>query len=35
LGLAPTGGIVRFIVAVIGAVALIFILRALGIFKKA
>jgi uncharacterized membrane protein YeaQ/YmgE (transglycosylase-associated protein family) len=34
LGLAPTGGIVRFVVAVIGAVALIFILRALGIFKK-
>jgi uncharacterized membrane protein YeaQ/YmgE (transglycosylase-associated protein family) len=35
LGLAPTGGIVRFIVAVAGAVLLIFILRALGIFKKA
>jgi len=35
LGLAPTGGIVRFIVAVVGAVLLIFILRALGIFKKA
>ncbi len=34
LGLAPTGGIVRFVVAVVGAVALIFILRALGIFKK-
>jgi uncharacterized membrane protein YeaQ/YmgE (transglycosylase-associated protein family) len=35
LGLAPAGGIVRFIVALVGAVALIFILRALGIFKKA
>jgi uncharacterized membrane protein YeaQ/YmgE (transglycosylase-associated protein family) len=35
LGLAPTGGIVRFIVAVVGAVLLIFILRALGLFKKA
>lgn len=34
LGLAPTGGIVRFIVAIIGAVLLIFILRMLGIFKK-
>jgi uncharacterized membrane protein YeaQ/YmgE (transglycosylase-associated protein family) len=34
LGLAPTGGIVRFVVSVVGAVMLIFILRALGIFKK-
>jgi uncharacterized membrane protein YeaQ/YmgE (transglycosylase-associated protein family) len=34
LGLAATGGIVRFVVAVVGAVILIFILRALGIFKK-
>lgn len=34
LGLAPTGGIVRFIVAIIGAALLIFILRMLGIFKK-
>lgn len=34
LGIAPTGGILRFIVALIGAVALIFILRALGMFKK-
>ncbi|MGL6222330.1 MAG: GlsB/YeaQ/YmgE family stress response membrane protein [Steroidobacteraceae bacterium] len=34
LGLAPTGSVVRFVVAVVGAVALIFILRALGIFKK-
>jgi uncharacterized membrane protein YeaQ/YmgE (transglycosylase-associated protein family) len=34
LGLAPSGGIVRFVVAVVGAVILIFILRALGLFKK-
>jgi uncharacterized membrane protein YeaQ/YmgE (transglycosylase-associated protein family) len=34
LGLAPSGGIVRFIVALIGAIALIFILRAVGVFKK-
>jgi uncharacterized membrane protein YeaQ/YmgE (transglycosylase-associated protein family) len=35
LGIAPTDGILRFIVALVGALALIFILRALGIFKKA
>lgn len=34
LGLAPTGGIVRFLVAIVGAVLLIFILQKLGIFKK-
>jgi uncharacterized membrane protein YeaQ/YmgE (transglycosylase-associated protein family) len=34
LGIAPTGGIVRFVVALLGAVVLIFILRALGLFKK-
>ena len=34
LGLAPSGGILRFVIALIGAVVLIFILRALGIFKK-
>jgi uncharacterized membrane protein YeaQ/YmgE (transglycosylase-associated protein family) len=34
LGLAPTGGIMRFIVALIGAIVLIAILRAVGIFKK-
>lgn len=34
LGIAPTGGIRRFIVAVIGAVALVFTLCALGMFKK-
>ena len=33
LGVAPTG-ILRFVVALLGAVALIFILRALGLFKK-
>jgi uncharacterized membrane protein YeaQ/YmgE (transglycosylase-associated protein family) len=35
LGIAPTGGILRFVVALVGALVLIFILRALGIFKKA
>ena len=34
LGIAPAGGILSFIVSVIGAVALIFLLQALGIFKK-
>jgi uncharacterized membrane protein YeaQ/YmgE (transglycosylase-associated protein family) len=34
LGLAPEGSIIRFIVAIIGAVALIFILRAVGLFKR-
>jgi uncharacterized membrane protein YeaQ/YmgE (transglycosylase-associated protein family) len=35
LGIAPAGGIVRFVVGIVGAVVLIFILRALGLFKKA
>jgi uncharacterized membrane protein YeaQ/YmgE (transglycosylase-associated protein family) len=35
LGIAPTGGILRFVVALIGAIVLIFILRALGLFKRA
>jgi uncharacterized membrane protein YeaQ/YmgE (transglycosylase-associated protein family) len=35
LGIAPTGGVLQFVVAIVGAAALIFILRALGIFKKA
>ena len=35
LGLAPTGGIVRFVVALGGAVLLIFILQKVGAFKKA
>lgn len=34
LGMAPTGGILRFVVAVGGAVLLIAILRMLGLFKK-
>ena len=34
LGIAPAGGILRFIVGILGAVLLIFILRALGLFKK-
>jgi uncharacterized membrane protein YeaQ/YmgE (transglycosylase-associated protein family) len=34
VGLAPTGGIGRFVVAVLGAVVLIFILQALGFMKK-
>ena len=35
IGIDATGGILRFVVAVLGAVVLIFILRALGVFKKA
>jgi len=35
LGMSPSGGILRFIVAIAGAVLLIFILRKLGIFRKA
>lgn len=34
LGLAPTGGILRFVVAIAGAALLIFVLRAVGVFKK-
>jgi len=34
LGIAPSGGILRFVVAIIGASLLIFILQKLGIFKK-
>jgi len=34
LGIAPVGGIMSFMVSLVGAIALIFILRALGIFKK-
>ncbi|HET7794863.1 MAG TPA: GlsB/YeaQ/YmgE family stress response membrane protein [Rhizobacter sp.] len=34
IGLAPTGGIGRFVVAVAGAALLIFILGKLGIFRK-
>jgi uncharacterized membrane protein YeaQ/YmgE (transglycosylase-associated protein family) len=35
LGIDPAGGLLRFIVAILGAAVLIFLLRALGIFKKA
>ncbi|NDP38286.1 MAG: GlsB/YeaQ/YmgE family stress response membrane protein [Rhodoferax sp.] len=35
LGIAPTGGILGFLVAVVGAVLLIFILNKVGIFRKA
>ena len=35
LGIAPTGGILGFLVAVLGAVLLIFILGKAGIFRKA
>ncbi len=34
LGIAPQGGILRFVVAVAGAALLIFLLRALGVLKK-
>ncbi|MGE0556165.1 MAG: GlsB/YeaQ/YmgE family stress response membrane protein [Gemmatimonadales bacterium] len=34
LGLAPTGGIARFAVAVAGAALLIFVLRKFGVFRK-
>lgn len=35
MGIAATGGALRFVVAVIGAILLIVILRALGVFKRA
>ena len=34
LGIAPTGGVLRFVVALAGAVLLIFILQKIGIFRK-
>lgn len=34
LGIVPTGGILRFVVAVAGAALLIFILGKLGLFRK-
>ncbi|WP_225072762.1 GlsB/YeaQ/YmgE family stress response membrane protein [Desulfuromonas sp. CSMB_57] len=34
LGIAATGGILRFLIAVAGAVLLIFILRKIGVFQK-
>jgi len=35
VGLAPSGGIMRFVVAFGGAVLLIFLLQKLGVFRKA
>lgn len=35
MGLAPAGGILRFVIALAGAALLIFLLRALGVFRKA
>ena len=35
LGIAPAGGILRFVVALAGAALLIVILRTLGVFRKA
>jgi uncharacterized membrane protein YeaQ/YmgE (transglycosylase-associated protein family) len=35
MGIAATGGVARWVVAVIGAALLIFILRAVGVFKRA
>jgi uncharacterized membrane protein YeaQ/YmgE (transglycosylase-associated protein family) len=35
LGIAPTSSILRFGVALVGAAALIFILRSLGVFRRA
>jgi uncharacterized membrane protein YeaQ/YmgE (transglycosylase-associated protein family) len=34
LGITAAGGIVRFLIAIVGAVLLIFILKALGLFSK-
>ena len=34
LGVAPGGSILRFVVALLGAIGLIFILRSVGMFKK-
>lgn len=34
LGIAPTGGILRFVIALAGAVLLIFILGKFGVFRK-
>jgi uncharacterized membrane protein YeaQ/YmgE (transglycosylase-associated protein family) len=35
LGIDPSGGFLRFVVAILGAAVLIFILKALGLFKNA
>jgi uncharacterized membrane protein YeaQ/YmgE (transglycosylase-associated protein family) len=34
LGIAPAGGLLRFLIAVLGAALLIFLLQAVGLFKK-
>lgn len=34
IGIAPTGGIIRFVIAIAGAALLIFILRQFGVFRK-
>lgn len=34
VGIAPSGGILRFVVAVIGAALLIFVLKSVGVFGK-
>lgn len=34
MGMAPTGNIMRFVVALLGAVLLIFILQQVGLFRK-
>lgn len=35
LGMSPAGGILRFLIAIGGAVLLIFVLRKFGVFRKA
>lgn len=35
MGIAATGGILRFVVAIVGAMLLIFVLRKFGAFQKA
>jgi uncharacterized membrane protein YeaQ/YmgE (transglycosylase-associated protein family) len=34
LGIAPAGGLLRFLIAILGAALLIFLLQAVGLFKK-
>lgn len=34
LGIAPEGSILRFVIALLGAVLLIFLLRLIGVFKR-
>jgi uncharacterized membrane protein YeaQ/YmgE (transglycosylase-associated protein family) len=35
IGIAPSGGFLKFVVAIVGAALLIFVLQKLGLFKKA